>query len=32
MMPLWLTVGLAVGVAVLVTGAAAYCIDRLNHN
>ena len=30
-MPLWLTVCLAVVSVVLVTGAAAYLIDRLNH-
>jgi hypothetical protein len=29
--PLWFTVCLAVVAVVLVTGAAAYVIDRLNH-
>jgi hypothetical protein len=30
--PLWFTVSLAVAAAVLVIGAAAYCIDRLNRD
>jgi hypothetical protein len=32
MMPLWLMVCLAVTAAVLVTGAAAYVIDRFTHH
>ena len=31
MMPLWLTVCLAVATVVVVIGAAAYWIDRMNH-
>lgn len=31
-MPLWLSVSLLVGSVVLVTGAVAYLIDRLNHS
>jgi hypothetical protein len=31
MMPLWLMVCLAVTATVVVTGVAAYLIDRLNH-
>jgi len=31
MIPLWLMVSLAVAATVVVTGAAAYLIDRMNH-